>query len=326
MKAKWTKSLFSLLLALALLCSLLLPSAAAQRKLGDLDGNGLINSRDALLVLQYCVHLIKLDAQQIEAADADQNDKINSGDALTILKVAVGLIDEPTRKPATQKPTSAEPKVRKYVAFTFDDGPNTGAYVRLLDLAENKGAHFTFFLVGSYIQDSHKNILQRTVNLGCELGNHSFSHQRMGAGTAFASDPSLGVLDVQRCSDRIAELIGDQHRPVVYRDPLLDSTPAVPDAIHMPIIHGCNLYSGIEDWNPQDVNNMVDKLLYDDKGNLKIQNGDIFLLHAIQQSTVDATEIMMDILAKEGFAFVTVSELFALNGVSPSVRKYNNIS
>ena len=60
----------------------------------DLDGNGSINSSDALMVLQYSVGLassIKTDDQKINA-DTNGDGNINSVDALTILKIAVDMI------------------------------------------------------------------------------------------------------------------------------------------------------------------------------------------------------------------------------------------
>ena len=60
----------------------------------DLDGNGSINSSDALMVLQYSVGLassIKTDDKKINA-DTNGDGNINSVDALTILKIAVDMI------------------------------------------------------------------------------------------------------------------------------------------------------------------------------------------------------------------------------------------
>lgn len=60
----------------------------------DLDGNGSINSSDALMVLQYSVGLassIKTNDQKINA-DTNGDGNINSVDALTILKIAVDMI------------------------------------------------------------------------------------------------------------------------------------------------------------------------------------------------------------------------------------------
>lgn len=61
---------------------------AAQR--GDVDGNGKVNSLDALTVLQYAVGMTdKIDESK---ADVDGSGKINSTDALIILQISVGML------------------------------------------------------------------------------------------------------------------------------------------------------------------------------------------------------------------------------------------
>ncbi|MBR6531610.1 MAG: dockerin type I repeat-containing protein [Clostridia bacterium] len=59
--------------------------------MGDVDGNGKVNSTDALKVLQSSVELITLTASQKAAADMDANGKVNSIDALKILQLSVGM-------------------------------------------------------------------------------------------------------------------------------------------------------------------------------------------------------------------------------------------
>jgi subtilase family serine protease len=60
---------------------------------GDVNGDGTVNSADALLVLQYSVGLINLTADQAVAANVNGG-TVNSADALLILQYSVGLISE----------------------------------------------------------------------------------------------------------------------------------------------------------------------------------------------------------------------------------------
>ncbi|MBR3835601.1 MAG: CotH kinase family protein [Clostridia bacterium] len=53
----------------------------------DIDGNGQINSLDALIILQACVDKIALNAEEKAAADVDGNGRINSLDALIVLQI-----------------------------------------------------------------------------------------------------------------------------------------------------------------------------------------------------------------------------------------------
>ena len=61
--------------------------------MGDVDGNGCVNTTDALTVLQSCVDIIELDEQQFKAADVDSSGDISSYDALKILQFTVEMID-----------------------------------------------------------------------------------------------------------------------------------------------------------------------------------------------------------------------------------------
>ncbi len=61
---------------------------------GDVDGDGKINSSDALSCLQHSVGKTKLTDSAFTAADVDKNGKINSTDALQILQYSVGKIEK----------------------------------------------------------------------------------------------------------------------------------------------------------------------------------------------------------------------------------------
>ena len=62
--------------------------------LGDVNGDGKINTLDAMLTLRTAVGVVDLDASQKVRADIDGNNKINTMDAMLILRRAVGLLDE----------------------------------------------------------------------------------------------------------------------------------------------------------------------------------------------------------------------------------------
>lgn len=59
------------------------------RAMGDVDGNGKLNSTDALLILNHSVSISTLTAEQKKYADMNSDGKYNSVDALFILKAAV---------------------------------------------------------------------------------------------------------------------------------------------------------------------------------------------------------------------------------------------
>ncbi|MBQ7549078.1 MAG: dockerin type I repeat-containing protein, partial [Clostridia bacterium] len=62
--------------------------------IGDVNGDGNINSSDALMVLQHSVGLETLTGDRFTAADVNRDTVINSSDALMILQYSVGNISK----------------------------------------------------------------------------------------------------------------------------------------------------------------------------------------------------------------------------------------
>ena len=60
--------------------------------LGDVDGNGEIEPRDATLILQYCSEIIDADGINVDAADVDGNGEIEPRDATLILQYCSEII------------------------------------------------------------------------------------------------------------------------------------------------------------------------------------------------------------------------------------------
>ncbi|MEH7121132.1 polysaccharide deacetylase family protein, partial [Neobacillus vireti] len=66
---------------------------------------------------------------------------------------------------------------QKVVALTFDDGP-TKNVAQILPLLKQYNAKATFFLIGNEIE-KNPNEAKMIAEAGQQLGNHTFSHQRM---------------------------------------------------------------------------------------------------------------------------------------------------
>lgn len=65
------------------------------------------------------------------------------------------------------------PKVN--VSFTFDDGPHPEHTPRLLDTLNQYHQRGTFFVIGEKAQQ-HPELIERIIDEGHEIGNHTFSH------------------------------------------------------------------------------------------------------------------------------------------------------
>ncbi len=85
------KKTVAILLALVLAFAMSISCFAASY--GDVNGDGSINSSDALLILQASTGIVTFTSSQKTRADVNNDDNVNSSDALLVLGRAVGLID-----------------------------------------------------------------------------------------------------------------------------------------------------------------------------------------------------------------------------------------
>ena len=67
-------------------------SGAPSVTVGDCNGDGKINTSDAVIILKFAAGMVGLDANQQTAADTNHDGKVNTSDAVLILKYAAGMI------------------------------------------------------------------------------------------------------------------------------------------------------------------------------------------------------------------------------------------
>lgn len=183
------------------------------------------------------------------------------------------------------------------IALTFDDGPYPKVTGHILDVLEKNGVCATFFVLGSRIE-GHEDMLTRMDELGCEIGNHSFSH---------ADLTRLNKADCQReLSDTDAEIRRvTGHEASVVRPPYGYYNKTVMSAAGRPLI----LWTvDTNDWRGKAPGEIADYVIQQAK------EGSVILMHDQQTQTADAMEMIIPTLIEEGFRFVTVSELIRLTG------------
>lgn len=183
------------------------------------------------------------------------------------------------------------------IALTFDDGPYPKVTGHILDVLEKNGVCATFFVLGSRIE-GHEDMLTRMDELGCEIGNHSFSH---------ADLTRLSKADCQmELSDTDAEIRRvTGHEASVVRPPYGYYNKTVMSAAGRPLI----LWTvDTNDWRGKAPGEIADYVIQQAK------EGSVILMHDQQTQTADAMEMIIPTLIEEGFRFVTVSELIRLTG------------
>ena len=61
----------------------------------------------------------------------------------------------------------------KYIALTFDDGPNTVTTPQVLEMLKKHNVTGSFFLVGNNINEESAKVARECFEYGCEICNHS---------------------------------------------------------------------------------------------------------------------------------------------------------
>lgn len=184
----------------------------------------------------------------------------------------------------------------RYVALTFDDGPNPATTPKVLDILQRRGAKATFFVLGSNA-GRNKQILARAVAEGHEIGSHTWSHSNLTK----LSQAALRS-EIDRTSAVIQEATG--HRPSVLRPPYGATNAHMIDMIASQYGMPSILWDvDTQDWKHPGVDVVVQRVLS------KTKSGSIILLHDIHSSTVDAVDRVVAGLQARGFTLVTVSEL-----------------
>lgn len=191
----------------------------------------------------------------------------------------------------------------KMLALTFDDGP--GQYTEeLLDILAQYNAKATFFMTGSngsFGVAHYPEAVRRMVELGCELGNHSYDHTK------------LSTLDAQGIADEYAKvdaLISDitgGSITTLARTPGGETDTSVTQAVGKPCIHWD---MDTRDWETKDTQSTIDRVL-----GANLEDGDVILMHDIWQPTIEACKTLIPELINQGFQLVTISEMAAAHGV-----------
>lgn len=214
--------------------------------------------------------------------------------------------DLKTTEETTEKTTEAEEKgewklpkaTDKLVCFTFDDGPYAPVTNKILDTLEKYNGRATFFVVGDRA-DTYSDEIIRASKMGCEIGTHTYSHVNLN---------SLSVSEMQeeikKSCDAISKYTGKKVK--VLRPPEGAADDTVKANVGMPMV----LWSvDSRDWDyrnaDKDYQTVMDNVF----------DGSIVLMHDLYPATADAVARLIPELAKQGYKFVTFSELMKIRGV-----------
>ena len=201
-------------------------------------------------------------------------------------------------------PTKHKPRL----ALTFDDGP--GEYTdELLDCLEENNSHATFFMLGQNVVNWESTV-QRMVDLGCELGNHTWDHPSQTL-------PNMSIDDVktefQKTDDALVQACGQA--ATVARAPYGAANQDIYDAVQKPFF----MWSlDTEDWSLMDATADYNAVMNGD-----LTDGSIILMHDIHEPSVQAALKLIPDLVAQGYKLMTVSELAAAKDVTLQNTTYS---
>ena len=233
--------------------------------------------------------------------------KIFAGLSALLMLCSCGASPATTSPAVTDASESTEPQPSwpepdKLIALTFDDGPSQDTMDEILDVLAQYDAKATFFIIGRKINAGTKEVLQRAVDEGHELGNHSMNHLKM----AELTEEEI-VAEYEECQKAVKDAVGvDMY---YFRAPFGSVDDRVRQLINAPFMKytasagdGTNV-------------SLAEDRAY--KVTSKAHDGGIVIMHCYKGNTptVEALKIILPELKSQGYKFVTLTQLYEESNV-----------
>ncbi|NVK81352.1 polysaccharide deacetylase family protein [Streptomyces morookaense] len=198
---------------------------------------------------------------------------------------------------------SADCRKAKCIALTFDAGPGPHT-AELLDILKAEEVHATFFLLGEKHVLAHPDLVRREAAEGHEIGNHTWTHQRLDDLT-----PDRIRDELDRTQEAIEKITGKA--PALMRPPQGGTNKTVGSVARSLGLSQVLWSATASDYATTDSRLIGDRILD------QASRDGIVLLHDIYDGTVPAVPRIIDELRARGYTFVTVSQLLAPAGPRP---------
>jgi len=190
----------------------------------------------------------------------------------------------------------------KVVALTYDDGPKPGYTEQILYALEEYNVPATFFVVGQEL-DKYPEYLEKIISRGHDIGNHSWSHAQM-----LFKSPATIREEIDK-TDALIKQLG-YTKEIHFRAPYGRKLIILPWVLSQRGRKHILFDVEPHDWANPGVDVIVERVVS------KVKPGSIVALHDggghDRTETVDATRKIIEQLRAQGYRFVTVSELLAL--------------
>lgn len=185
----------------------------------------------------------------------------------------------------------------RLVALTFDDGPKPGITEEILDILSRAGVPATFFVIGRHVA-AYPDLVQRLVQAGMEVANHSYSHPNL---TRLTDDELRWEL--LKTSGCLYDITGSA--PTWFRPPGGNLTERVVRVASSLGMRACMWTVNGEQKELEGSGPLLNHVLG------QVRPGAVILLHNGRRTTVTALPVLINQLRQRGYRFVTLSELVA---------------
>lgn len=281
--------------------------------LGDIVTDGKVDDLDVAALQNF---LLGRDYDgDMSKADVNEDGIINVFDLMYLKRLAKAEPEEQETEVTPPQPGTGGTDIswidpsKPMVAISFDDGavgtsPDSSS-MRILNALHDSGFQATFFYVGNWI-GNNANEVETAYSMGMEIANHTTSHPNL-------TEKSAAEIrrEYDDCAQTLQGIIGTEPSRLM-RLPYLASNTTVQTALSDVPLISCSLDT--QDWNGADKDAII-KTITDAMHNGTLDNS-IVLAHETYASTAEAMEYLCPYLKSQGWQIVTISQLYAVNGVS----------
>ena len=196
---------------------------------------------------------------------------------------------------------------RREIALTFDAGADRGYASEILDLLKERGVAASFGLTGTWAE-MNSDLVRRMVAEGHQLFNHTYSH-RSATGASTGGEPETSwetVNELTRTDQIVTEVTGGYDMKPYFRPPYGDY-----DNFSLRDYYAAGYYLtiwwtvdsfGWKAWTPAEIAQHCIT---------GAEPGGILLFHVGSGGgDYEALPEIIDALAKDGYSFVTLEQLF----------------
>lgn len=184
---------------------------------------------------------------------------------------------------------------KKLVALTFDDGPSKYTE-EILNILKKNDCNATFFVLGNKVS-IYSDLLIESINNGNEIGNHSYNHKWM----IKLNEKELEN-QINKTQNIIKEYTG--YTPKLIRPTYGSLNDRIKKISSLDIV----LWNvDTLDWKYKNPNKIVEN------ATKRLKDGNIILMHDTHKQTLEALPKILEIIKKNGYTCVTISELKEAN-------------